>query len=71
MAEGTTYSWIDWLKTWSDITGVRASYRKVMPEEVITMTPDRDCGIEVAHMLSYSPDPGYDGGETLTKQVRV
>ncbi|KAJ5715462.1 uncharacterized protein N7483_012643 [Penicillium malachiteum] len=65
MAEGTTCSWTDWIKTWSDITGALASYRQITPDEMIEMTPDRDCGIEVAYMFSYSTDPGYDGGRTL------
>lgn len=65
MAEGTTCSWADWIKTWSEITGVPASYRQITTEEMIDMTPDRDCGIEVAYMFSYSTDPGYDGGEVL------
>ncbi|KAJ5851317.1 uncharacterized protein N7529_010702 [Penicillium soppii] len=65
MAEGTTCSWVDWIKTWSDITGVPASYRQITPDEMIELTPDRDCGIEVAYMFSYSTDPGYDGGRAL------
>jgi hypothetical protein len=32
---------------------------------MIEMTPDRDCGIEVAYMFSYSTDPGYDVGRAL------
>lgn len=67
MAEGTTCTWPDFIKTWGKITGKTVSYRQISPEEMIAATPDRECGIEVAYMFSYTSDPGYDGGMDLLK----
>lgn len=65
MAEGTTCSWTDWLKTWADITGAAASYKQVTHDEMVAASGDVDLGIEVAYMYSYASDPGYDGGMDL------
>lgn len=65
MAEGTTCSWPEFLRTWSEVTGIEATYKQITPEEMIGVTGDRDTGIEVAYMYSYSSDPGYDGGMDL------
>jgi hypothetical protein len=67
MAEGTTCTWPDWIKTWGEVTGKTVSYKQVTPEEMIAATPDRDTGIEVAYMYSYASDPGYDGAMALLK----
>ncbi|KPM44928.1 hypothetical protein AK830_g1616 [Neonectria ditissima] len=67
MAEGTTCSWDEWIKTWGSVTGLPVSYRQVTDEEMIDMTGDRDTGIEVAYMFAYGSDPGYDGGLPLLK----
>ncbi|GKT45793.1 NmrA-like family domain-containing protein 1 [Colletotrichum spaethianum] len=65
MAEGTTCTWPQFLETWAKVTGVKADYKQISPEEMIEMTGERDTGIEVAYMFSYSSDPGYDGGMDL------
>ncbi|KAF6816328.1 NmrA-like family protein [Colletotrichum plurivorum] len=65
MAEGTTCTWPEFLKIWSRATGVEATYKQVSAKEMIKVTGDRDTGIEVACMYSYSSDPGYDGGMEL------
>ncbi|EFQ31056.1 NmrA-like family protein [Colletotrichum graminicola] len=65
MAEGTTCTWPQFLKTWAKVTGVKADYKQISPEEMIEATGERDTGIEVAYMFSYSSDPGYDGGMDL------
>ncbi|KAH7165350.1 hypothetical protein EDB81DRAFT_779029 [Dactylonectria macrodidyma] len=67
MAEGTTCTWTDWIKIWGAVTGLPVSYRQVTDEEMIKMTGDCDTGIEVAHMFSYSSEPGYDGGMSLLR----
>lgn len=67
MAAGTICTWPEFLETWSKINGVKATYRQVTMQDMIETTPDRDTGIEVAHMYSYSSDPGYDGGMDLLK----
>lgn len=67
MAEGTTCSWTDWIKTWGTIAGVPVSYKQVSHDEMVAATDDKDCGIEVALMYSYASDPGYDGGMDLLK----
>ncbi|KZL81467.1 NmrA-like family protein [Colletotrichum incanum] len=65
MAEGTTCTWPQFLETWSKVTGVKANYKQISPEEMIEATGEQDTGIEVAYMFSYSSDPGYDGGMDL------
>lgn len=65
MAEGTTATWPQFLETWAKVNGVQASYKQITPEEMIEATGERDTGIEVAYMFSYSSDPGYDGGMDL------
>lgn len=62
MAAGTICTWPDWIKTFGEVTGNTVSYRQVSPEEMIETTGERDTGIEVAYMYSYTSDPGYDGG---------
>ena len=69
MAAGTTCTWPEFLSTWAKVNGMKASYKQVSSEEMINATEDRDTGIEVEHMYSYSSDPGYDGGmELLTAE---
>jgi hypothetical protein len=65
MAAGTTCTWPQYLETWAKVNGVKASYKQVAPEEMIEATADREAGIEVATMFSYSSDPGHDGGMSL------
>ncbi|KAK2063555.1 NmrA-like family protein [Colletotrichum caudatum] len=65
MAEGTTCTWPQFLETWAKVTGVKADYERVSPAEMIEATGERDTGIEVTYMFSYSSDPGYDGGMDL------
>ncbi|KAK0387225.1 hypothetical protein NLU13_5538 [Sarocladium strictum] len=65
MAAGTFCSWADWLKTWSTITGVPATYKQISQDEMIEAAGDYDLGLEVALMYSYANDPGYDGGMDL------
>lgn len=67
MAEGTTCSWTDWVRTLSEVTGKSISYRQVTPEEMISIVGDDDLGLEVAYMFSYTSDPGYDGAMDLLK----
>lgn len=65
MAEGTTCSWTNWMKIWGEVTGESASYLQITHDQMIATIPDRECGIEVADMFSYSSDPGYKGGASL------
>lgn len=65
MAEGSTCTWPEFLETWAQVTGKTATYRQVTPEEMIEATGERDTGIEVAYMFSYSSNPGYNGGMDL------
>ncbi|KAJ0164100.1 NmrA-like family domain-containing protein 1 [Colletotrichum tanaceti] len=65
MAEGTTCTWPQFLETWAKVTNVKADYRQVSHDEMVEATGERDTGIEVAYMFSYSSDPGYDGGMHL------
>lgn len=65
MAEGTTCSWTDFMKTWGKVTGQRASYQQVSLQRMIDNSPDKAFGREIGDMYSYTGDPGYDGGKKL------
>ncbi|KAF7593002.1 hypothetical protein BBP40_012161 [Aspergillus hancockii] len=63
IAEGTTCSWAEYMRLWSQVKSVPASYREISLEELIEKTPDAEFGREVGDMLVYSTNPGYDGGD--------
>jgi hypothetical protein len=72
MAEGTTCSWSEYVRLWSEITKVPMRYKQVTLEQLIEATPDKDSGRELGDMFAYSSDPGYDGGDrTLLKAADI
>ncbi|KAL7958372.1 NAD(P)-binding protein [Trichoderma compactum] len=62
MAAGTNCTWPEFIKTWSQVSGVPATYRQITPEEMIKATGEPQLGAEVTDMFLYSSQPGYDGG---------
>ncbi|WEW59738.1 hypothetical protein PRK78_005218 [Emydomyces testavorans] len=64
MAAGSICSWSEYMRIWSQVTGVPSSYEQVTLEQVRDLSPEKEFGEEVADMLAYSSDPGYDGGDT-------
>ncbi|KAA8569018.1 hypothetical protein EYC84_000691 [Monilinia fructicola] len=72
MACGTTCSWSEYIRLWSDITGKNATYRQCSEEEFIGREEDKAFGEELCAMFAYSSDPGYDGGDdTLWKSEDI
>lgn len=72
MAEGTTCSWSEYARLWSEVTKVPLSYKQITREQLIEATPDKEFGREVGDMFAYSSDPGYDGGNAgLLKAVDI
>ncbi|EAS29203.1 uncharacterized protein CIMG_07949 [Coccidioides immitis RS] len=68
LAAGSICSWSEYMRTWSLVNGLPASYEQATIEQVIEAAPDKEFGREVADMFAYSSDPGYDGGDqTLLK----
>ncbi|KAF4539861.1 NmrA-like family protein [Lasiodiplodia theobromae] len=68
MAEGTTCSWSEYMRLWSEVTGKPARYQQVTLQQMIDESPDKEFGREVGDMFLYSSEPGYDGGdESLLK----
>lgn len=63
MAEGTTCSWSDYMKLWSEITGTPGTYEQTTLDQMTQASPDHEFGAEIADMFAYSSDPGYDGGD--------
>src|ERR1700759_992193 len=59
MAEGTTCSWTEYVRIWSEVTKVPASYKQVSMEQFIELLGDAEFGREVGDMFAYSSDPGY------------
>lgn len=66
MVEGTTCSWSESLRIWSEITRVPASYKQVSLAEYVDATPDKEPGREVWDMWDYCTDLGYDGGDSTS-----
>ena len=64
MAAETECSWSEYMRLWSQITGVPGSYKQVTPDEMIEETADKPFGTELSVMFKYSSAPGYDGGDT-------
>ncbi|KAL2007394.1 hypothetical protein VTN00DRAFT_8832 [Thermoascus crustaceus] len=72
LAEGTTCSWTEYMRLWSEVTKVPASYRQITFAQLIEAMPDKEFGREVGDMFAYSSDPGYDGGDaTLLKAADI
>lgn len=68
MAEGTTCSWSEYMRLWSEVTGKPARYQQITLQQMIDESPDKEFGREVGDMFLYSSEPGYDGGdESLLK----
>ncbi|PQE28225.1 hypothetical protein CJF30_00010919 [Rutstroemia sp. NJR-2017a BBW] len=63
MAAGSICSWKDYLRIWSEVTGVQAIYKQITLEEMIENSPDKEMAKEIGDMFAYSSDPGYDGGD--------
>ncbi len=63
MAEGTSCSWPEFLRVWTEVTGVPAAYKQVTVEQFAAASPDKPFGEEAGDMFAYSSDPGYDGGD--------
>ncbi|KAE8145442.1 NAD(P)-binding protein [Aspergillus avenaceus] len=63
MAEGTTCSWTEYMRLWSEVNSVPAVYRQASLEEFVLGSPDAEFGREAGDMLAYSTNPGYDGGD--------
>jgi hypothetical protein len=66
LAEGTTCSWTEYMRLWSEVTKVPASYQQISVEELVKIVPDEEFAREVADMFLYSSEPGYDGGVGTT-----
>ncbi|KAM0254488.1 hypothetical protein ACHAQJ_006706 [Trichoderma viride] len=62
MAAGTNCTWPEYMKTWSEVSGIPATYRQVSPEEMAATIGEPQLGGEVTDMFLYSSNPGYDGG---------
>lgn len=62
MAAGTNCTWPEFIKTWSEVSGVPATYRQISPDEMIAATGEPQLGGEITDMFLYSSHPGYDGG---------
>ncbi|EON61061.1 hypothetical protein W97_00272 [Coniosporium apollinis CBS 100218] len=68
LAAGTTCSWSEYMRIWSETTGNQTSYKETGLQELIENTPDKEFGREIGDMYLYSSNPGYDGGDkTLLK----
>jgi len=72
MAEGTTCSWSEYMRLWSTITNVPASYKQITLEQLVELIPDKEFAREFEDMCNYSSEPGYDGGDaTLVKAADI
>lgn len=58
-----TCPWPEFLRIWSEVTGVKSRYQEVTREQFTQENPDKEFGREAGDMFAYSSDPGYDGGD--------
>lgn len=65
MAEGTSCTWSEYMRLWSEITGIKAAYKQVTIDQLVDIVPDDAFAKEFGDMLTYCSDPGYDGGMEL------
>ncbi|RFU81652.1 nadp-binding [Trichoderma arundinaceum] len=62
IAFGDRITWVDYVQLWSKVTGVPATFEKTTVSEHAKLAPG-GYGEEIAEMLAYSQDFGYDGGD--------
>ncbi|KAL1840007.1 hypothetical protein VTJ49DRAFT_924 [Mycothermus thermophilus] len=66
-SSGEYRSFPEWIGAWGKLTGNPARYTEVEIEDMQNEAYDEMLGLEVAIMLRYCDDPGYDGGMELLK----
>ncbi|KAL2146140.1 hypothetical protein VTI28DRAFT_4980 [Corynascus sepedonium] len=64
---GEYLSWSEFASAWAKVTGATIRYREIGFNDLVDLAPDRDFGVEVALMLAYTSEPGYDGEMELLK----
>lgn len=62
LAFGDRLTWADYVKLWSQVTGIPAAFEKTTVEEHVKLAPG-GLGEEMAEMYAYAMDFGYDGGD--------
>lgn len=55
-------TWSDYVKLWTEITDIPASFKKTTVAEHALLAPD-GYGAETAEMYAYAMDFGYDGSD--------
>ncbi|KAK0746900.1 hypothetical protein B0T18DRAFT_326512 [Schizothecium vesticola] len=71
MCAGTFAGFEEYIQLWGEKNGVKTSYKQVTFDDMVADAGpgQEDLGIEVAHMCTYTDDPGYNGGmELLTAE---
>ncbi|KAI0708570.1 hypothetical protein C8Q76DRAFT_770441 [Earliella scabrosa] len=72
MVEGTTCSWSEYMRLWSQATGAPGRYQQITLDELIENVSDKEFGRELGDMFLYSTSPGYDGADgTLIKAADI
>lgn len=62
IAFGDRLTWSDYVKLWSKVTGIPATFEKSTVLEHSKIAPG-GYGEEMAEMYAYAQDFGYDGGD--------
>ena len=72
MAEGTTCSWGEHMRLWSQATGTTGRYQQITLDELIDNVSDKEFARELGDMFLYATSPGYDGADgTLIKAADI
>ncbi|KFY54197.1 hypothetical protein V497_07886 [Pseudogymnoascus sp. VKM F-4516 (FW-969)] len=69
MAFGDRLTWSDYVKLWSKVTGVPATFEKATVLEHSNLAPG-GYGEEMAEMYAYAQDFGYDGSDPSVVTVQ-
>ncbi|KAH8169126.1 nmrA-like family protein [Sarocladium implicatum] len=68
IAFGDRLHWAEYVKLWSQVTGIPATFEKVTVEEHAALAP-WGFGEEIGEMFAYAMDFGYDGGDPSVKSA--
>lgn len=69
IAFGDRLHWADYVKLWSKVTGVPATFEKGTLEEHAALAP-WGFGEEIGEMFAYAMDFGYDGGDPSVQSAK-
>ena len=68
MATSEWLTWPDWIRIWSEVTGVKTSFKQTTVEDLDEHIPGR-AGREIGEMFQFSSDVAYNAFQKDTLKV--